>query len=1060
MISGIIPVFDAKAMGIPYLHSIRSFADVCDEIVIITSRKDPGLSDMTVLAEELTPKCNIKIRGVDRPKDFEVFRVLGYNYVTEPGWIVHFDGDYLISPENAQKLRQAILDTPEETDIITYVLAYLNYDATMTFRTDEMAKWWPPHDGFRAEFPFVLNLKRGMSIAPFEGLTEDGIYVNMEGVICHRADKWGKSFNTKFQNHNPYGFNIVRSEILIEHLTWSMDLERAKRKADEDNHMGGGVGWEKVRDGDDPWEVSYPLLDEVREMYALEENGVSAFDGSDKEFLELRREQLSKLQAPKYFIDVGPGYPDSEAWLVKELWPDTKIIGFEANPENRKRLIDAGYPGELYNIAVSDKSGELTLYEIQKGDLSLYTDSPDRPSVTVSARTLDDLSEEFGPFEDAFIWADIEGAELSMLRGASKLFGNGNVIGVNMEVRDKPYSEGWCSAEEVAAQMKEYDFELHDEYGHVTGYVDYRDAIYVKKQACRIKVVVLHHNMPGKADELYSQLVTAFDDVELLDSGSDPDKIPTHLTLALPNVYWEGAWLEAMKRWGDYDVVWMIGADVKLQDQPADYRKAIEEAMPFGCWSPSVEGRAHPFMLWHNYNWTRFRVKNVEGMALAVSGSLIRAIGGKFEVSTKVGFGQDYWLCAMARKHGMANYIDGSVIVLHPAEIGYNESEAHKEMEKAFGERYGADFRRTLFEYKQDFKGNLFKENSMSERLTIASVDNGWGVKEFNRLTEQLKDKCRLVIMKKGISDFSAETDAEVIEYDPELKEILAADVVVFTRVGSANNADYEKVINSGIPVVVKHGFQGDLLRHEENGFVYGHESWGIGWLEKLVSDKSLRDKIRGRSSEKPAPQTTLPDAVQVSIITPTYRRDPRVVSRCIDCVKLQTISDVEQLVCSDGAAEPQIASLVASTGDVRITYQHTTLKKPGDFGNVVRQTMLEKARGKYILFLDDDNLILPNYLEKMIATIEASGADFAVCQVVHFGPLNEQVIGRPPQVLKGLPVKLHHVDPLQILVKREAMLDVGWDTEKGYLADGHTLQALGEKYKCVEVPEVLGFHM
>ena len=39
-------------------------------------------------------------------------------------------------------------------------------------------------------------------------------------------------------------------------------------------------------------------------------------------------------------------------------------------------------------------------------------------------------------------------------------------------------------------------------------------------------------------------------------------------------------------------------------------------------------------------------------------------------------------------------------------------------------------------------------------------------------------------------------------------------------------------------------------------------------------------------------------------------------------------------------------------------------------------------------------------------------------------------------------------------------MQEVGWNTEQGYLADGHTLQALGEKYEHVEVPEVLGFHM
>jgi hypothetical protein len=586
----------------------------------------------------------------------------------------------------------------------------------------------------------------------------------------------------------------------------------------------------------------------------------------------------------------------------------------------------------------------------------------------------------------------------------------------------------------------------------------------------RIKVVVLHHNMPAQADDLFSKLVIAFEDVELIDCGSDPEKIPQYLTIPLPNVYWEGAWLEAMKRWADYDVVWVIGADIKLLGQPREYRRAIEEAMPFGCWSPSIRGRAHPFMLSAYYDGQRRRVKNVEGMALAVSGELIRHIDGKFAVSTKVGFGQDYWLCAMARQNEMYNYIDGTVVVEHPSAIGYNEKEAHEEMNKAFGEHFGDDFRQTLFEYRQDFEGNLIKESTeMDKKLTIACVDNGWGVKEFNRLVEQFRDKCRLIIMRKGISDFSGETFAEVIDYDPELKEVLAADIVVFTRVGAANKEDYERVVNAKLPVVVNSNLHQGMIQHEKNGFLYGHESWGQGWLKKLVESEELRAKIGSDSkTEEPVkedkPETgkveTVDTDIKVSVITPTFRRDLRVVSRCLDCVRLQTVPEVEQLVCSDGAAEPQIAALVGSVGDTRITYQHTAVKKAGDFGNVVRHEMLQKARGKYVLFLDDDNLILPNYLEKMIEAIESGDYDFAVCRVVHFGPLREDIIGKPPQVIRGIPVKLHYVDPLQILVKREAMLDVGWDTEKGYLADGHTLQALGEKYKYVEVPEVLGFHM
>lgn len=617
---------------------------------------------------------------------------------------------------------------------------------------------------------------------------------------------------------------------------------------------------------------------------------------------------------------------------------------------------------------------------------------------------------------------------------------------------------------------------------------------------CRIKVIILNHMMPENTDKLAEQLKTSFPEVEVWDSGSSGDGIPMHLTESFGNIYWEGAWEEAMRRYSDYDAVWIIGCDIELKSSPERCRQAIESSVPFGCWSPSIEGRAHPFMKADKYNGERKSVKNVEGMCLAVSGELIRAVGSKFQVKTKIGFGQDYWFSAMARKHGMSNYIDGAVKVHHPASIGYSEGEAHNAMEHAFSQEFGADFRRTLFEYDESFEGNLLKETDMSEEkvdlgaiqepepktpLVIATVDNGWGVKDFEKITKGYD--CRRIIMRKGVSKFESETTAEVIDYDPEMKQVLDADIALFTRVGASNEAEYRKMFEAGIPMVVQVSHQRDLISHEENGYLFGHETWARGWIEKLLKDEGLRLRIGGmaasgvkksepepekkeetpKESPKEAPvQEAKPEPVQnpsgvkVTIITPTWKRDPKIVSHCIDCVRLQTVKEVEQLVCSDGEPEAGIASLVGSVGDDRISYHNTIGKKPGDYGNTVRSEMLKRAKGDYVLFMDDDNLILPNYLEKMIAAIEESGKDFAVCRVVHFGPLREDVIGRPPQVLTGLPVKLHYVDPLQILVKREAMLEIGWDTEKGYLADGHTLQALGEKFEHVEVQEILGYHM
>lgn len=476
-------------------------------------------------------------------------------------------------------------------------------------------------------------------------------------------------------------------------------------------------------------------------------------------------------------------------------------------------------------------------------------------------------------------------------------------------------------------------------------------------------------------------------------------------------------------------------------------------------------------------------------MALAVSGELICAIGERFDVSTKVGFGQDYWLCAKARQLGMANYIDGGVSVRHPAGIGYNEPEAHALMEQAFSEKFGPKFRRTLFEYDETFEGNLVKESDMSDsKLTIATVENGWGIKEFERITQNFP-QCRRVVMRKGVSDFSSETTADVVDYDEDMTEVLGADIALFTRVGTANKEEFQRIFAAGIPIVVNANHHGGTIEHEKDGLLYGNESWAVGWIRNLVEDEGLRLRMGGAAAHKAKEEQqqaqvileqiqpagndaevvekqegsvtkALTQSVRATVITPTYRRDPRVVSRCIDCMRLQTMGDFEHIVCSDGSHEAQIEALVKSVDDERLSYQHMEAKKPGDFGNVVRNTLLQQARGKYVFFFDDDNLVLPEYLETMTNAIEESGKDFAVCEIVHFGPLKEDAVGQPPQVLSGQPVRLHHIDTLQVVVKRDAIQDVGWDTEHGYLSDGHTLQALGQKYSHVRVEQVLGFHM
>jgi len=198
-----------------------------------------------------------------------------------------------------------------------------------------------------------------------------------------------------------------------------------------------------------------------------------------------------------------------------------------------------------------------------------------------------------------------------------------------------------------------------------------------------------------------------------------------------------------------------------------------------------------------------------------------------------------------------------------------------------------------------------------------------------------------------------------------------------------------------------------------------------------------------------------------VSIITPTFRRSPVVVQRCIGCVLLQTMQDWEQIVCSDGEKEGIMERLVAVMGDNRVRYRFLGEKKDGDFGNNVRQRMLiEEAKGKYVVFLDDDNIIMPDFLTSMVNALDVSGADFAVCSIVYVYPDRWSAPNKPPILLCGVPVANGQTDPLQIMVRIEVMKEVGWNVDGGYNADGEVFDRLGEKYKHVKVDGVLGVHL
>jgi glycosyltransferase involved in cell wall biosynthesis len=112
--------------------------------------------------------------------------------------------------------------------------------------------------------------------------------------------------------------------------------------------------------------------------------------------------------------------------------------------------------------------------------------------------------------------------------------------------------------------------------------------------------------------------------------------------------------------------------------------------------------------------------------------------------------------------------------------------------------------------------------------------------------------------------------------------------------------------------------------------------------------------------------------APEVSVIMAAYNRS-NVLRYAIESVRRQTRADWELLVVDDAGTD-DTADVVAAFQDARISF--TSL--PGNVGEQSgpNNEGLRRARGRYIAFLNQDDLWLPHHLDTLIGEIEASGAD------------------------------------------------------------------------------------
>ena len=243
---------------------------------------------------------------------------------------------------------------------------------------------------------------------------------------------------------------------------------------------------------------------------------------------------------------------------------------------------------------------------------------------------------------------------------------------------------------------------------------------------------------------------------------------------------------------------------------------------------------------------------------------------------------------------------------------------------------------------------------------------------------------------------------------------------------------------------------------------------WHGWWLEQHKNLFSVTNEYRKSSSVFEQPDLVENKQLQgpmVSVCVAHFNR-PETIGMVLDSIQAQTFRDFEVIVVDDGSKEEkykQLELVLAEYPEVRL------IRQENRYLGASRNTGAKHARGKFLMFMDDDNYAESEELETFVRVAEYTGADILTCFSRLFTgkgvPDRESVqpvIRMPfgPDLYYGL-VRNGYGDS-NCFVRRSAWEELGGFTEHYRIGlDDHEFftRATISGYKLLVIPESLFFY-
>lgn len=199
-----------------------------------------------------------------------------------------------------------------------------------------------------------------------------------------------------------------------------------------------------------------------------------------------------------------------------------------------------------------------------------------------------------------------------------------------------------------------------------------------------------------------------------------------------------------------------------------------------------------------------------------------------------------------------------------------------------------------------------------------------------------------------------------------------------------------------------------------------------------------------------------------ISIIVPIYNVEPY-LRRCVESLLKQSYADFEMILVDDGSPDNcgAICDEYAAM-DHRVQVIH----KPNGGLSDARNAGLAIARGEYIAFVDSDDWVAEDYLERLRFALSETGADICECDVIKTSgeetsseqgtPVAYETEGALTQLINDGVFRQHVWNKLY---RREVISDILFPKGKTNEDEFWTYQVFGNAKKVAKISDILYFY-